>query len=188
MHTRARLAAAAAIALSLTSCSQLPASPDIEESSPEIDRSAMITTRIDHVVDGDTVVVEAVEPLPITDPGTNTSSIRLLSIQAPEMHYRDNQDPDCGAQEATDALDQLLPAGAEVQITFDDQADTIDRYDRVLGYIETADNIDAGEQMITEGWAVAWHPDSGEQPERFTDYDELTREAENSGAGMFTRC
>lgn len=73
-HTRARLAAAAAIALSLTGCSQLPVSPGSEESSAEIDRHTVITTHVDHVVDDDTIVVEAVEALPITDPGTNTAS------------------------------------------------------------------------------------------------------------------
>lgn len=156
---------AGAIGLAVTSCSTTPENP-----ASQIDRDQTITTTVDHVIDGDTVTVETVDPLPITDPEENTTSVRLLGIQAPEMNYRSSASPECGAQQATDTLDELLNPGTEITVSFDERSDTRDRYGRVLGYVETLEGQDAAAAVVDAGWAQAWHPDSEPEPQRYSDY------------------
>lgn len=174
--TTIRIAAAALSAALLTSCGTVglqqsggSASASESSESSEIDRQAVIETSVVRVIDGDTIVVEPVDQqLPITDTGETT--VRLLGIQAPEMNYRSSASPECGAQQATDTLDELLNPGTEITVSFDERSNTRDHYGRVLGYVETLDGQDAATSVLDAGWAQAWHPDSEPEPQRYSDY------------------
>lgn len=146
-----------------------------------------IATQVVRVIDGDTVVVAAVDGvLDPTDPAKSpdNASVRLLGIDAPEMN-RKTDEPDCGAQLATDQLAALLPQGTSVQITFDATADHYDRYNRALAYIELADGTDVNLAQLAGGFAAAWVPASKPEPARFAQYTAAAQRAQNEHLGAY---
>jgi endonuclease YncB( thermonuclease family) len=91
-------------------------------------------TVVSHVVDGDTVEM------------STGQTVRIIGVDTPEVGQP------CYA-EATAAL------GAMVQsqpVTLTPGArDDVDRYGRLLRYVNSAGGVDAGLQMINQGWAIA---------------------------------
>lgn len=132
-----------------------------------------------YVVDGDTIEV--------TDSDGATQRVRLLGINAPEVAHH-GEDGQCGGEEATAQLEQLLPEGAAVQLVTDSHADTEDRYGRLLRYVETADGTDVGASLIAAGYAYAWTPDSAPEPQRYDDYQDSTDAARIAEAGAWNTC
>lgn len=140
------------------------------------------------VIDGDTLAVEPTEELAATNEDGTEHVVRILGIDAPEMHYGDSEAPECGAQEATDRLGKLLPAGARVHLVHDGQADHVDRYGRSLAYVDLDDATDAGTEMTAGGYATAWYPRGEPEPERFTTYRDAATEARDAGTGSWATC
>ena len=78
---------------------------------------------IDHVVDGDTAVVQL---------NGREETIRLLGVDTPETVDPDTP-PECFGAEASDHTKSLLPPGTEVRLTRDVEAR--DRYDRMDDFV-----------------------------------------------------
>ena len=94
------------------------------------------------VVDGDTVVV---------DLAGRQETLRLIGIDTPETVDPD-QPPECWGAEASAHTKELLPAGTAVRLTRDVEAR--DRYDRLLVYVERAeDGLFVNLDLVAGGWA-----------------------------------
>ena len=118
-------AATLVLAFALTGCQTLSASHLTESEQPQQAKasasSSTLSATLIRVVDGDTIAVEPTSDLP--DTGYDEHSVRLLGIDAPEMHKTTNEAPDCGAEAATDHLRQLLASATYVTLVFDPVSD-----------------------------------------------------------------
>lgn len=139
------------------------------------------TATVAYVIDGDTIAV--------TLPGESGAPqrVRLLGINTPEVSRGDSPG-ECGAEDATAQLEELLPEGAPVRLTADARADDADRYERLLRYVELEDGTDAGRALIEQGLAVAWVPTSEPNPERLPDYEDATAAARQAQVGSWATC
>jgi len=89
---------------------------------------------VSHVVDGDTVEM------------STGQTVRIIGVDTPEVGQP------CYA-ESTAAL-RAMVQGQPVTLT-PGARDDVDRYGRLLRYVNSADGVDAGLQMINQGWAIA---------------------------------
>jgi len=112
---------------SLTAC--VPSIPGAPTSGP----SPSATVKVTRVVDGDTLKL------------SNGQTVRMIGIDTPEKGQ-------CGFAEASARLNQLV--GGQTVATPAGARDDVDRYGRVLRYVETA-AVDAGQVLINEGLAHA---------------------------------
>jgi micrococcal nuclease len=94
--------------------------------------------RVARVVDGDTIVL---------DTGT---TVRLVQIDAPEV-----RGAECYADEATAALEALIPAGTRVGVATDPALDQVDRYGRQLAYVFAGD-VNVNLRLVRDGAASVW--------------------------------
>ena len=104
---------------------------------------------LDRVVDGDTIRV-AVDDPGQSIPTTASVRVRLLNVDAPEL-ARDDRPVECGAEAATQLLEDLLEPGEVVWLAPD--REDRDVYDRPLRYAFTADGVDVQAQLVTAGLA-----------------------------------
>ncbi|MGP5364465.1 thermonuclease family protein [Brachybacterium tyrofermentans] len=184
---RARLIAAGTVLLAVGAAFLFwPESPFLEAGQTPAATGGEAT--VVRVIDGDTLAVEPSETLPATNDEGTEHVVRVLGIDAPEMNYHDDAEPECGAQEATDYLEEMLPAGARVTLVHDGQADRVDRYGRTLAYVELEDVGDAGELLISDGYAIAWYPQSEPEPGRFPAYQASMTTARDADAGSWAHC
>jgi micrococcal nuclease len=88
-----------------------------------------------------------------TDAAGASTPIRLIGIDSPEL----KRPVQCYGPEARTDLSALIPVGTEVHLVYD--RDRVDRYDRVLAYVEVIDRdgqtVDVGESMVGRGAAIA---------------------------------
>ena len=78
-------------------------------------------------------------------------TLRLIGVDTPETVDPD-QPPECFGAEASAHTKELLPAGTEVRLTRDVEAR--DRYDRLLVYVERAeDGLFVNLDLVAGGWA-----------------------------------
>jgi micrococcal nuclease len=130
---------------------------------------------VDHVVDGDTVVV---------DLGGRSETLRLIGIDTPET-VDPNTPPECWGTEASDHTKDLLPEGTEVQLTRDVEAR--DRYDRLLVYVERAeDGLFVNLDLVAGGWAddYPFPPNVAHQ----RDFALAAADARREGLGLWGAC
>lgn len=177
--------AGVALLVALTGCTDLLSELD---PAPEADAAAEQSTTIVRVIDGDTIAVQPTDQLPATNDDGDEHVVRLLGIDAPEMNFSEAEDPECGAQAATDYLAELLPEAAAVTVVYDERADETDHYGRSLAYIESPQADDAGLAMIAEGHAAAWVPQSAPDPERLTSYEDAMATAQRDHTGAWAQC
>ena len=109
--TTTTIIASAALAIALTGslagCGGLVTPSDTPIAQHESGASSAATSaRFVRVIDGDTIAVQPTGSL--VDTGYGEHSVRLLGIDAPEMHKTTDQAPDCGAEAATEHLEELL--------------------------------------------------------------------------------
>jgi micrococcal nuclease len=116
------------------------------------------------VVDGDTLVV--------TGPGGEVT-VRIVGINTPEVG-------ECFYGEATDALAALVNDRDLVLVA--DRSD-VDQFGRALRYVETADGVDVGAELVAGGFAIArrYPPDEA----RADRYAGLQRDAQAAGRGLW---
>jgi endonuclease YncB( thermonuclease family) len=77
------------------------------------------TYLIDHVTDGDTVVLR------------NGKRVRLVQIDTPEIFFG----TECYGTQASATTKRLLPVGARVRLTAEPATDGVDDYGRLLRYV-----------------------------------------------------
>jgi micrococcal nuclease len=142
---------------------------------------AVLATVLSHV-DGDTLHLAGQEESDALRRGEDTT-VRLLEIDTPE-HGRSGGPEECFADEASRALRDLLPVGAEVWVTAD--RDLRDPYGRTLLYLWTGSGELVNLAMVREGYAeaVLFEPNDA--------YIDLMRDAEADaraeGRGMWGAC
>ena len=98
---------------------------------------------VSRVIDGDTLVARLADSSEIT--------VRLIGIDTPET-VAPGTAVECGGQQASDAMKQLAE-GQQVNLVSDPTQDAVDRFGRSLFYVDRADGVDVGEEMIRAGWA-----------------------------------
>ncbi len=109
-----------------------------------------VRTRVQRVVDGDTVILELIDPL--TDRPTR---VRLWGIDAPET-AKDNTPAEPFADDATDMLERLVLNRQVIVVT--EPSKERDDYDRVLAHIVVDDDtvaaalVEAGLAESVERW------------------------------------
>lgn len=102
---------------------------------------------VDKVVDGDTIHVLY---------GTSTIyKIRILGINTPETV--DPRKPvECFGKEASLHMKEILPRGTYVHLIADSSQNEIDKYGRLLRYVEIGTSTDIGLSMIRDGYAYQY--------------------------------
>ena len=120
--------------------------------------------RATEVVDGDTLHVVGPD---------GELTVRVLGINTPESG-------ECFSDEATDALDDLVDGVDLILVT--DQTD-LDQFERSLRYVETADGIDVGAELVRGGYAISrrYEPDVA----RDARYSELQDAAQRDRVGLW---
>lgn len=171
-----------------------PVAPN-DPQSTETGELPPVSTTVVRVIDGDTVALAPVlartdddVSLKATNAEGTEHVVRLLGIDTPEMNYSTTQEPDCGAQQATDHLETLLPEGTQVTLTYDPLADKTDRYGRSLAYLSTESGEDVALEQAMAGYAAAWYPRSEPEPENYKIYRSAQKEAELNLLGSFGTC
>ncbi len=127
------------------------------------------------VVDGDTVVV---------DLSGQHETLRLIGVDTPETVDPD-QPPECFGAEASAHTKELLPAGTEIRLTRDVEAR--DRYDRLLVYVERAeDGLFVNLDLVAGGWAddYPYPPNVAHQ----RDFALAVSQARAEGLGLWSTC
>jgi micrococcal nuclease len=120
--------------------------------------------RSTEIVDGDTLYVSG---------PTGEVEVRIIGINTPESG-------ECFAEEAADALAELVDGNDLVLVA--DRSD-VDRFGRVLRYVETTDGVDVGAELVVDGFAIArrYPPDVA----RADAYAELQRDAQREERGLW---
>ena len=120
--------------------------------------------RATEVVDGDTLYVTG-------PPGE--LQVRVIGINTPELG-------ECFSDEATDELERLVDGNELVLVA--DRSD-VDQFDRALRYVETADGVDVGAELVAGGFAIArrYPPDDA----RADTYARLQQEAQADRRGLW---
>ena len=95
---------------------------------------------IDHVADGDTVVVRG---------GT---TVRLVQIDTPEVYFR----PECFGEQASSETKRLLPRGTLVRLVRDPATGSKDVYGRLLRYVIRSDGVNVNLYLVAGGFAAPY--------------------------------
>jgi endonuclease YncB( thermonuclease family) len=144
------------------------------------------SAQIVSVTDGDTIKVRV--------RSGQLRTVRLIGIDTPERR-KFGVPVECGAKSATNFMTKLAfrrrggrKLGHRVRLTTDATQDTVDRYGRLLAYVNRlSDDLDLGRSMIGKGWAMAYVYDS--RPfQRFASYSTTERLAESTSRGVWASC
>ncbi len=124
------------------------------------------------VVDGDTLRVRVADRI---------ESVRLIGIDAPERGAR-GREREVFARESSRFLRELA-GGRRVRLETDPDADTRDRYGRLLRYVYLPDGRLLNAELVAGGYAHAYtrYPFS-----RAAEFRELEARARESGAGLWS--
>lgn len=106
--------------------------------------------------------------------------IRLIGIDAPEVAT------ECGADQATESLRELLPVDEQVELVGDPTQNAVDRHERTLAYVDRADDVDAGEAQVRRGWADVYVFERNFQ--RLPFYLDSAAAAEDDRRGVWRFC
>jgi micrococcal nuclease len=133
-------------------------------------------------VDGDTIWVAVAEPGGLLPPADD-HRVRLLQVDTPEV-AGSPQGEACFGPEASAFTAALLPVGATVWLEVD--TEPLDRFDRNLRYVWTADGELANRRILAEGYgeAVLFPPNDA----RIDTMREAEREARAAGRGLWSAC
>jgi endonuclease YncB( thermonuclease family) len=103
--------------------------------------SEQATYRIDHVTDGDTVVLR------------NGQRVRLVQIDTPEVYFGS----ECYGPQASATTKRLLPEGTRVRLLVEPATDRVDDYGRLLRYVvRTSDVVDVNLRLVAVGAAAPY--------------------------------
>ncbi len=133
------LTRAVALFLIVAACDPAPPAASQSTGKPPTAREALSSRttgcRVTRVADGDTIYC-----------GT-LGRIRLLMIDAPELSQGQP------GRDAQRVLEELIPRGTEIKVETDVQPR--DTYDRILGYVYSADGRMVNEEMARTGYVTA---------------------------------
>lgn len=146
--------------------------------------SARQTARVDRVVDGDTLKVRLADG--------NRRTVRVLGIDTPETKKPDTP-VECGGPQASANMARLALQGSgyaakgrDVVLIADPIGDRVDRFDRILAYVE-AGGRDLGEQQLAAGFAKVY-AFQGRQFQRRARYERVEGQARREQRGTWGAC
>ncbi len=125
------------------------------------------------VADGDTIKVRY---------RGRTRDVRLIGIDTPEVYGG----TECGGPEASEAMKRLLQPGDQVTLTSDPSQDAVDRYGRLLRYVEHG-GIDVGRKQVLRGRARVYVYD-GVPFARTSSYRKAQQKAKGANRGNWRNC
>jgi endonuclease YncB( thermonuclease family) len=138
--------------------------------------------KITSVIDGDTVRAR-------TRNG-GYLKVRLIGIDAPEKSALRNGAPECGGQQATDALEAFRADYPMVTLVTDPTQDRYDQYGRLLAYIQAdqaPDYTTYQTYMLANGWAEVYV--YNDKPFRRTGaFDDAAFLAQDANLGVWSLC
>lgn len=126
---------------------------------------------VDHVADGDTVVLRG------------HVTVRLVQVDTPEVYFR----PECFGEQASAETKALLPPRTLVRLVREPAGDATDRYGRLLRYVIRSDGLNVNLRLVADGAAAPYFFDG----ERGRYADALLRSAERArarGLGLWGAC
>jgi micrococcal nuclease len=133
--------------------------------------------RIVSVTDGDTVTVRL-------DRG-GSKSVRLLAIDSPEKYAtRFGSPEECGSLAASAFMERFQ--GRRVVLVSDPGQDRVDRYGRLLRYVQLQGGADLAAAALTRGLVMPYV--FGTPARRYGRYRALARTARTSGRGSWGSC
>jgi micrococcal nuclease len=131
-----------------------------------------VTYRIDHVTDGDTVVLR------------NGQRVRLVQIDTPEVYFG----TECYGRAASRATERLLPPGARVRLYAELATDRIDDYGRLLRYVVRAkDGVNVNLALVAVGAAAPYFY-KGRRGEYASRLEILAKSAKAKHLGLWGAC
>lgn len=98
------------------------------------------TYRIDHVTDGDTVVLR------------NGQRVRLVQIDTPEIYFG----TECYGPQSFATTKRLLPPGTRVRLLPEPATDRTDDFGRLLRYVIRADGVNVNLRLVAVGAAAPY--------------------------------
>ena len=139
----------------------------------ERSRSASPTglVAVDHVADGDTIVVEG------------DVRVRLVQIDTPEVYG----EPECFGEQASAETKRLLPAGTKVRLVRDPATDDVDAFGRLLRYVVRADGLEVNLRLVADGAAAPYFFD-GVRGAHATALLQAAVKARSAGKGLWGAC
>jgi len=132
-----------------------------------------------HVIDGDTVHVK--------NSFGEKESIRLLGVDAPEIHHTSPEKSECYGEMAREVLEDLLSDTTTLTVVPDPSQEKRDTYGRLLGYIQTDTVSDINKALIEFG-AVKEYTHKGVAYERQDTYRNIEAQAKENNVGLWGAC
>jgi micrococcal nuclease len=124
------------------------------------------------VTDGDTINVSL---------HGRTQPVRFTGIDTPEVYPV----KDCGGDDATASMNQMLKSGDRVKLVRDRSQDNRDVYERLLRYVELKGK-DLGRKQVSRGWAEVYVFDR--RFKRVGAYRRKQRQARRHDRGVWGMC
>ena len=135
-------------------------------------RPIAATYRIDHVTDGDTVVLR------------NGQRVRLVQIDTPEVYFGN----ECYGPQASATTKRLLPDGTRVRLTPEPGTDRVDKYGRLLRYVVRAsDGLNVNVRLVAVG-AAAPYSYGGRRGRYAVLLERLAKRARTRHLGLWGAC
>ncbi|MBB5871803.1 endonuclease YncB(thermonuclease family) [Allocatelliglobosispora scoriae] len=139
---------------------------------------------VDHAIDGDSLQVHAVNANGPVVKTTEPVQLRLLGIDAPEVHGGEDRQAQCYATDAYRRLLTLAPAGAKLHILADQQK--LDNFNRYLVWAWTDKSSFINEDLAAGGYARPLHiPPNDRYNKRI---DEVVAAAQAANKGLWSAC
>jgi endonuclease YncB( thermonuclease family) len=131
-----------------------------------------VVYRIDHVTDGDTVVLR------------NGQRVRLVQIDTPEVFFG----AECYGPQASAITKRLLPVGVRVTLMPEPATDRVDQYGRLLRYvIRVSDGVDVNVRLVALGAAAPYFY-SGRRGRYANRLEALAKRAKARRLGLWGAC
>ena len=124
---------------------------------------------VERVGDGDTLDVRS------------GARVRLVQIDAPELGEHE-----CYAQESKRELERLAPPGVRIELEKDPALDDVDRYGRLLRYVEV-EGMNVNVELVRRGAASPYFFRK-ERGEHAGQLDAAVEEAREKRAGYWSLC
>jgi micrococcal nuclease len=162
-------------AIALFACLLLVAANAAASPERATTRVAAFTATVAYAVDGDT--------LRIREADGNFAYVRLIGIDSPES-VKPETPTECGGQEASESMDQLVPESAQVRLVFDGERE--DNYGRTLAHAYVG-----GRQLelaqLRRGWAEVYRYHN-RTFRGLARYYALEDQAQAGGRGVWGQC
>ena len=126
---------------------------------------------VDHVADGDTIVLRG------------GVTVRLVQIDTPEVYFH----PECFGEQASAETKELLHRGTLVRLMVDPATSSTDVYGRLLRYVVRRDGLNINLRLVVDGAAAPYFFHGARGPYA----DELMRDADAAradGRGLWGAC